>query len=151
MLRSWIILLLAVLGCDSNPSAASNFGKVKQGAKAVQVGTMSDKRITEASGVVASRTYPGIFWTHNDGNDGVLFAIHRDGSLVGCAKLDVKVRDWEDIANDHDGNLYVGDIGNNSENRKHVMVYRIREPDPATLKLHDPHKIAVEESWKVEF
>src|SRR4051794_32613932 len=151
MLRSWIILLLAVLGCDSNPSAASNFGKVKQGAKAVQVGTMSDKRITEASGIVASRKYPGIFWTHNDGSDGVLFAIHRDGSLVGCAELGVKVHDWEDIAIDEAGNLYISDTGDNDRSRKHAEIHRLREPDPATLKLKNPKKIAVERSWRFEY
>src|SRR5215210_6734026 len=82
-------------------------------AWATRVGTIEEKKITEASGVTASRKYDGIFWTHNDGDDGVLFAIRRDGSLVGRARANAKVRDWEDIAGDADGNLYIADTGNN--------------------------------------
>src|SRR2546429_5362184 len=90
---------------------------------AVETGHISDKAIDEASGVIASRQYPGVFWTHNDGADGVLYAIRRDGSLISRAELDVKVHDWEDIAIDEKGNLYVADTGNNENQRKTIAVH----------------------------
>ena len=43
----------------------------------------------------------------------------------------MKVHDWEDIAIDHDGNLYVSDTGDNDHSRKHAEIHRLREPDPA--------------------
>jgi len=95
-----------------------------------QVGTAKADDLKEASGLVASRRYPGIFWTHNDGTDGVLYAIRRDGSVVRTFRLDAHVVDWEDIAIDDQGHLYVGDVGNNSRERKHVTVLQINEPDP---------------------
>src|SRR5215510_12290165 len=61
-----------------------------------RVGTLAHDELDEASGVIASAKYPGIFWTHNDGNDGVLYAVRRDGSFVARFKLDAKVHDWED-------------------------------------------------------
>ena len=32
--------------------------------------TIKDKSISESSGLVASRTMPGAYWTHNDSGDG---------------------------------------------------------------------------------
>ena len=43
---------------------------------------MSDMRIKESSGVIASRRYANVFWTHNDGGGPkkqVLYAIDRKG------------------------------------------------------------------------
>ena len=70
--------------------------------------------VPEASGIVKSRRHPGIFWVHNDsGNPPLLFAIRADGQIVRQFRLDVPNIDWEDIAIDDQGHLYVGDIGNN--------------------------------------
>src|SRR5688500_11122535 len=48
----------------------------------LRVGEISHPRITESSGLAASRQFPGVFWTHNDGGGGkkqVLYAISREG------------------------------------------------------------------------
>jgi hypothetical protein len=100
--------------------------------------------VHESSGIIASRRYPGVFWTHNDSDDSArLFAQHRDGSAVfpqglgdyhGLKLVGAFNHDWEDIALDDDGNLYVGDIGNNNSNRRDLAIYIVPEPDPsATL------------------
>jgi hypothetical protein len=88
--------------------------------------------IGESSGLVASRTYSGVFWTHNDsGDEARLFAIDASGALVGEFHVaGATHRDWEDIAADDAGHLYVGDFGNNSNDRRDLVVYRIPEPDP---------------------
>src|SRR4051812_49706568 len=87
------------------------------GDNAVEIARISDRRISEASGIVASRRFQGVYWTHNDGDDNRLFAIRRDGSVIGCAKVDANLHDWEDIAIDDDGNLYIADTGNNAGGR----------------------------------
>jgi len=124
---------------------------ITTGPKAQVVGTIKEDSINEASGIVASRKHDGVYWTHNDGKDGVLHAIRRDGTEIGSAKIDAKVRDWEDIAVDDAGNLYVADVGNNSENRKHVQIYRLTEPDPGDLDGEKSTKLEVQEMWKVHF
>jgi hypothetical protein len=97
--------------------------------------------VKESSGIVASRRYPGVFWTHNDSGDTArLFAFRRDGTPVpegleeyrGVNIQRANNRDWEDIALSEDGILYVGDIGNNNSTRRDLAIYVIAEPDPQT-------------------
>ena len=98
-----------------------------------RLGWLDEKLIPEASGIVKSRRYPGIFWVHNDsGNPPLLFAIKGDGRLVRQFRLGVPNIDWEDIAIDDQGHLYVGDIGNNAGALPLRAIYRIDEPDPGS-------------------
>ncbi|MFO0950915.1 MAG: hypothetical protein U0835_07120 [Isosphaeraceae bacterium] len=63
---------------------------------------------------MASRRHPGVFWVHNDsGNPPRLFAVRVDGSLIREYAVQAPNVDWEDIAVDDEGHLYLGDIGNN--------------------------------------
>ncbi len=95
------------------------------------VGRLVHKPIAEASGIVASRQYPGIFWVHNDsGNDATIYAVRRDGTLVGEFPVEAPNLDWEDIAADDLGHLYIGDIGNNGNRIPLRCVYRVDEPNP---------------------
>ena len=88
--------------------------------------------LAESSGLVASPTHPGVFWTHNDSGDAPrLFAIDAAGELVGEFRVEGAAHsDWEDIAADDAGHLYIGDFGNNANARRDLVVYRIAEPDP---------------------
>ena len=65
-----------------------------------QVGLVNDWRLPEVSGLVASRTSPGMFWVHNDSDDGpYLVAIGTDGRIRGASLVaGARNRDWEDIA-----------------------------------------------------
>lgn len=91
-----------------------------------------DAAIPEASGIVRSRRHPGIFWVHNDsGNPPLLFAVRADGRLVARFRLAVPNLDWEGIAIDDRGRLYVGEIGNNGGFLRVRTLYRIDEPDPS--------------------
>src|SRR5262249_42084786 len=96
------------------------------------VGRLDHPAIREASGIVKSRRHPGIFWVHNDsGNPPLLFAVHADGKIVREFRLEIPNLDWEDIAIDDAGHLYIGDIGNNLGALPFRAIYRIDEPDPA--------------------
>jgi hypothetical protein len=95
------------------------------------LGRLDERLIPEASGIAKSRHYPDIYWVHNDsGNPPVIFAIRGDGRIVGQFRLTVPNVDWEDIAADDKGHLYVGDIGNNGGLLPVRSIYRIDEPDP---------------------
>jgi hypothetical protein len=64
---------------------------------------------------------------HNDsGNSPHLYLINLNGDVVKKVLIsNAKNIDWEDIAADSDY-LYLGDIGNNSNKRKDLTIYRIR-------------------------
>ncbi|MFJ8083485.1 WD40 repeat domain-containing protein [Streptomyces sp. NPDC096205] len=99
--------------------------------------TIEDPRITESSGLAASRQHPGIYWTHNDQDEGAyLYAVDsRTGETVATVTMTGvgDPRDVEAIAVGPDNQLYVGDIGDNDGVVwDHVWVYRL--PEPAQLK-----------------
>jgi hypothetical protein len=96
------------------------------------IGRLEHPPIREASGIVASRRHPGVFWVHNDsGNPPALFAVKFDGTLLREYRVGVPNVDWEDIAIDGDGRLYIGEIGNNDNRLPIRAIYRLDEPDPA--------------------
>ena len=114
------------------------------------VGRLEHKAIAECSGIVASRKHAGIYWVHNDsGNPAALFAVKEDGELVGEFAVGATNEDWEDIAIDDEGRLYVADVGNNGGKRKQVVVYRVDEPGPTKSK--EVGRLKASATWKLEF
>ncbi|MBU0552499.1 hypothetical protein KKB55_03700 [Myxococcota bacterium] len=99
------------------------------------VAEYADPRIDEPSGLVASRRHAGVYWTHNDSGDGPrLFAVTAEGRLLRVYDvIGAAAEDWEDIALDDAGQLYIGDIGNNKNRRRDLTVYIASEPDPGPL------------------
>ncbi|MFD4132402.1 WD40 repeat domain-containing protein [Streptomyces goshikiensis] len=95
--------------------------------------TITDPRIKESSGLAASRIHPGVYWTHNDSDDGpYVYAVDSaTGKTVARVTLTGigKPRDVEAISLGPDGALYVGDIGDNRDGTwDHVWIYRFQEP-----------------------
>jgi hypothetical protein len=91
----------------------------------------------ESSGVVVSRTQPGVLWSHNDSGDGPnLYAIDRSGRLLATIRVgDAAPVDWEDIGSgpcphliSSSRCLYIADTGNNSRARSVFTVYIVAEP-----------------------
>ena len=94
-----------------------------------------DAEIHESSGAAVSRAHAGIFWTHNDSGEPLLYAVDAEGRTAGRVRITgAAVEDWEDVALapcPAGGDcLYVADIGDNDAERPSVTVYRVREPAP---------------------
>lgn len=101
----------------------------------ITLATIKDNSISESSGLVASRTTPGAYWTHNDSGDGpFIYALDTRGDSLGTFRVNgAQNRDWEDIASGpgpqaNKSYLYIGDIGDNDSVRPEVIVYRVVEP-----------------------
>ncbi|MFJ2607394.1 WD40 repeat domain-containing protein [Streptomyces sp. NPDC087425] len=99
--------------------------------------TIKDPRITESSGLAASRLHPGIYWTHNDSSDGpYIYAVDSStGETVARVTLSGigDPRDVEAISIGPGNEIYVGDIGDNLGGTwPYVWIYRL--PEPKTLK-----------------
>ena len=103
----------------------------------VEMGRMPPE-LRESSGLGASRTYPGVFWTHNDsGDDPRLYALDASASLLATVEVTgAAARDWEALtfgpcpaASDRSC-LYVADMGDNRSVRESVALYIVEEPDP---------------------
>jgi len=101
---------------------------------------LSFQSIKESSGLVKSRLFKDVYWTHNDSGDHArLFAVTRKGDIIkpdetgeynGITIHDAINIDWEDITTDNHGNLIIGNLGNNQSTRRDLSIYIIKEPDP---------------------
>jgi len=112
-----LVLLLALIATPPDPLEA--------------MGRLSDRSIRETSGIVKSRKYADVFWILSDsGNPPIIHAIRRNGKVIGSFRIAVANLDWEDIATDDAGHLYLGDIGNNGQLLPLRAVYQVDEPDP---------------------
>jgi hypothetical protein len=98
-------------------------------------GPVADPVLDEISGIHVGVVNPGLFWVHNDSGDTArVFALNASGvtqreyTLTGAY-----AEDWEDIAVGRGPvagtpYVYVGDIGDNNEDRTEIVVYRVPEP-----------------------
>ncbi len=102
-------------------------------------GTLAEPDLVEVSGIVASRSQPGVLWAHNDSGGGAeLFAVGLDGADRGRVEVvGAGAVDWEDIAllaaaGGATDRLLVADIGNNpgsgSRSSRPVRLHLIDEP-----------------------
>ena len=99
--------------------------------------TITDSRITESSGLAASHLHPGIYWTHNDSDDGpYIYAVDSGtGKTVATVTFSGvgKPRDVEAISIGPDNEIYIGDIGDNLDGTwPYVWIYKL--PEPKVLK-----------------
>lgn len=151
-------LVLAALGCGggdppSRDAAVADDARISDGAPGdsdsgrvsrygapVRVGVLPAIGLPEISGIVASRTQPGVFWVENDSsNPANIFAIDVSGALLATIQLvGATNTDWEDISIDQRAGvdeLYVIDAGDNvartsdgASGRAGVRIYRLAEP-----------------------
>ena len=153
---SWFVgVLLALFTAGSESSSppltpvTSEAGEVRYARPEVLCRVASDV-VVEASGLVAGRHQPGIFWITNDSGDrSRLFAVDTRGRLV--ATLEVRGaanRDWEDLAigpgqvlreaqasgRAREPRIYIADTGNNDRSRAELTIYRVREPRLSTTR-----------------
>jgi hypothetical protein len=85
----------------------------------------------EGSGLIYTST--GKLLTHNDSSGKNEIAIMDSlGNLLKTIVVDSATNvDWEDITNDINGNYYIGDFGNNLNDRTDLKIYKIPNPELA--------------------
>lgn len=68
-----------------------------------------------------------LLWTIEDsGNKNNIYGLDLDGNIVKDIDISNSSNiDWEDLTSDDDGNLYIGDFGNNSKNRDDFTIYKV--------------------------
>ncbi|MEL6974937.1 MAG: hypothetical protein AAGL29_06015 [Bacteroidota bacterium] len=84
-------------------------------------------KLSEVSGM---EVVDGQIWVIEDnGNKDVLYRVGPMANLIQQLKVkDAKNQDWEDLAHDTKGNLYIGDFGNNSNQREDLCIYKVPNP-----------------------
>ncbi|MFF5800718.1 WD40 repeat domain-containing protein [Streptomyces albogriseolus] len=129
MRRPFVLLAAALLTAAlAVPASAADNDDGDEGF------TINDPRVTESSGLAASRQHPGVYWTHNDSDDGPhLYAV--DGSTGDTvARLTLTgigtPRDVEAISVGPGDRLFVADVGDNLGGTwPYVWIYELPEPE----------------------
>jgi hypothetical protein len=120
-----------------NPAASTSTQPACAYAPSRRVADVRTKAIQEASALVSSERWPGIYWTLNDhGGPPTLVAFDDQGRPRSASPVTgAENTDWEALqpGPGRDGNaaLYIGDIGDNAQHRRDVTIYRVPEPEPA--------------------
>jgi hypothetical protein len=86
--------------------------------------------LRECSGIVTLNNGKTV-WTHNDsGGETAIYEVNvATGQIIRTLQIDnVTNKDWEDLTHDSEGNLYIGDFGNNRQRRKDLCIYKVKQP-----------------------
>jgi hypothetical protein len=131
-MKKYLLLLLwgTIISC------ASNYGQLTYVTKLPH-------KLTENSGMVPAKDST-VWFVMDRGNPDKIYQVNYKGDLVKELKVkNAKNNDWEDMARDENGNVFIGDFGNNSNDRKNLAIYKI--PDPNEENADDI------EAQKIEF
>ncbi|MDI9258431.1 hypothetical protein [Flavobacterium sedimenticola] len=81
--------------------------------------------LKEVSGIQMNPDKNALFLIEDSGNDNFLYLFgFNNGNLVATL-VAAENTDWEDLTSDKDSNLYLGDFGNNDNDRKDLCIYKI--------------------------
>src|SRR6185503_2192860 len=97
--RSGLLFLVLISSPLPSRFSSSSLQSATYGPP-VTLAKIATPAINESSGLVASRTNPGAYWTHNDSGDGpFIYAFDTRGQSLGTFRVNGATnRDWEDIA-----------------------------------------------------
>lgn len=84
------------------------------------------KKLKENSGIEITPKSKRIWTLQDSGNDAEIYGLDAKGKIVETIAItNVQNHDWEDISSDNAGNLYIGDFGNNDNDRKNLSIYKV--------------------------
>ncbi|MBT3169192.1 MAG: hypothetical protein HN952_06440 [Candidatus Cloacimonetes bacterium] len=138
------LLLILLLSCT--PKIAPEYSVELPKTETVVLSpfaTFDFAEIDESSAIVKSRVWENVYWTLNDsGGKNRIFPFNENGEILrakwydeneGGVYIDDAVNiDWEEMATDNNGNLYIGACGNNDNLRRDLAIYILKDPFPTS-------------------
>jgi len=84
------------------------------------------KKLKEVSGIALSQDQKTIWAIEDAGNKNVVYGLNRQGELTTDVLVEnAENNDWEDITKDAAGNIYIGDFGNNENDRQNLSILKL--------------------------
>ncbi len=84
--------------------------------------------LKEVSGIAYKNNL--IYSIEDRGNENHVTVLDLSGKIQKTITLNnTQNNDWEDLTFDTNGNLYIGDFGNNANDRKDLAIYKINQSD----------------------
>ena len=126
-----LLLTFVFPAAYTQDSPKNKFTKLRGNKYSIEkTGRMNRHLVPECSGIIPSGNADSSCWVHGDnGTPGDIVRIDRSGSVLQRITLvNIPNKDWEDVARDPEGNIYIGDIGNNLNTRRAFSVYVLIPP-----------------------
>lgn len=116
-LNTLLLLFVMVVFWSSCQTLTSDSEKLKTVAPI-------SKDLKELSGLIMRRNH---LWTLEDsGNESCIYEIGLDGTIKATICFEsLPNKDWEAITSDAQHNWYIGDFGNNANDRKDLVIYKV--------------------------
>lgn len=106
------LFLIACARTDSNPETLFSF----------------PRELSELSGMTLINNQ--LYTIQDSGNKAEIIVVDLKGEIKRRIKIEnASNSDWEDITADPEGNVYIGDIGNNFNQRFSLRIYKIDKKD----------------------
>ena len=84
------------------------------------------KKLKEVSGITYFPETNLIYTLEDSGNANKIYALNSEGKTNKIITITNATNvDWEDITKDKNGNIYIGDFGNNDNERQDLCIYKI--------------------------
>lgn len=82
------------------------------------------KLLSESSGIEQFGNNETLWLINDSGNTNNLFQLNLEGDIIDEVEISgVKNEDWEDLTSDGISRLFIGEFGNNNNDRKDLAVY----------------------------
>jgi hypothetical protein len=129
VIGGWLILGMTLFA-QAAPSGPAPVGRPAIAA------VLTDPRVSEMSGLAASRRQRDRYWVLNDsGDEARIYLIDGRGKVLREVSVEgAENHDWEALESyEADGKawLLIGDVGDNGAVRDFVTLWRVEEPDPS--------------------
>lgn len=124
-MKKYIVLLsFSLLYACSLKSQETNFKEV----------FTLDKKHTEVSGMIFHAPTQKLWMLQDKGNPSELYVYSADGTFENTVTVNNQENtDWEDLSQDKNGNIYIGNFGNNDNKRKDLRILKV---DAATIQFN---------------
>lgn len=118
-----ILVVFAFMLMSCNPKAQDSVTKSQEDLKTE---FSLPKKLKEVSGIALSQDQKTIWAIEDAGNKNVVYGLNRQGELVNDVLVEnAENNDWEDITKDAAGNIYIGDFGNNENDRQNLSILKL--------------------------
>lgn len=120
-MRILVVFAFMLLSC--NPKAQDSVSTSKEDLKTE---FSLPKKLKEVSGIALSQDQKTIWAIEDAGNKNVVYGLNRQGDLTTDVLVEnAENNDWEDITKDAAGNIYIGDFGNNENDRQNLSILKL--------------------------
>lgn len=141
-----VMSLFLVLNCNSkNETATPEIDSLKTEFSL-------SKKLKEVSGITTSPDNKTIWAIEDQGNKNEIYGIDQKGNLVANIVVEnAHNNDWEELTKDNAGNIYIGDFGNNENDRQNLSILKLDVKDPSQTTTKVTQKTTFTYEGQAEF